>query len=133
MGMPVGELAARMSAREVRAWMEYDSAECIGPERIDLAAGIIAAVVANAHRNPKRRAQPFAPRDFMPLVERAQRAADRARIDAAGPMTERENHDLQRVFRGLARAMGGRVVEKKRGIGQQASGSSEERKKMAPD
>lgn len=35
-------------------------------ERDDFRAGLICAVLANIHRNEKRRRQPYAPADFMP-------------------------------------------------------------------
>lgn len=47
-------------------WQAYARVEPFGPERADLQAGIIAAVIANVHRDHKRRPQPYRPEDFMP-------------------------------------------------------------------
>lgn len=46
--------------------MAYYRIEPFGDERSDLRAGIVAATVANAHRDRKRRARPFEPREFLP-------------------------------------------------------------------
>jgi len=51
--------------------MAYASLEPFGEERADVRAGIIAAVIANANRDRKKRPEPFTPADFMPLVKRA--------------------------------------------------------------
>lgn len=64
--MTVGELLARVSSRELSEWMAYGQLEPFGDERADLRSAIVAAVVANANRDPKRRRRPFKPRDFMP-------------------------------------------------------------------
>lgn len=58
-----------MSAEEFAAWQAFYAVEPFGGMRIDLAGGVIASTVANAHRDPKR-GRPFAPRDFMPLLPR---------------------------------------------------------------
>jgi hypothetical protein len=64
-----------MSAREYAAWQAFDAVEPIGGERLDLAAGIVAAAVANAARDP-RRSKPFFPADFMPLAPKPPPPAD---------------------------------------------------------
>ena len=65
----MAELQARMSSREFTAWLAYDTLDPIGAARGDLQAGIVASTVANAYRDPKKRPKPFAPADFMPLVD----------------------------------------------------------------
>jgi hypothetical protein len=35
-------------------------------ERQDYRTGLICSLIANIHRNPKKRSQPFSPDDFMP-------------------------------------------------------------------
>jgi hypothetical protein len=50
--------------------MAYASLEPFGEERADVRAGIIAAVIANANRDRKKRPDPFTPADFMPFVKR---------------------------------------------------------------
>ena len=59
-----------MTSAELTEWIADNSIEPIGPERSDLAAGIIAATVANCHRNPKTRPRPFEAQDFMAFTEK---------------------------------------------------------------
>lgn len=73
-------MLARMSSRELTEWMAYATLEPFGAERGDLRAGIVASTIANVNRDPKSRPEPFAPQDFMPLVEKA--APDPARVAA---------------------------------------------------
>ena len=73
--MTLAELGERMSAREFLDWQTFDSLEPIGGERIDLAAGIVAATIANANRDP-RKGKAFRPADFMPLSPKPPPATD---------------------------------------------------------
>lgn len=50
--------------------MAFYSLEPWGTEVEDLRAGIVASVVANANRDPKKQRKPFKPQDFMPQWER---------------------------------------------------------------
>jgi hypothetical protein len=68
MGIPIGELQARMSSLEFAEYWAFHQIEPIGPEREDLRAGIVAATVANANRDRKRRPRPYTPAEFMPKV-----------------------------------------------------------------
>lgn len=65
--MTVGELGQRMSSRELSEWMAYDAIEPIGNHWQQ--TGMVAATVANVNRDPKKRATPYQPDDFMPHVE----------------------------------------------------------------
>jgi hypothetical protein len=62
--------AAELSHRTFAGWVAYASVEPFGEERADLRAGIIASVMANVSRDPKRRPQPFTPQEFMPFLHR---------------------------------------------------------------
>lgn len=66
--MTVGELNARMGAREFRQWMHYFKAEPFGPVRDNLHAGQIAAMLYNANR--RKGARPMSPADFLLMTER---------------------------------------------------------------
>jgi hypothetical protein len=50
--------------------MALATIEPFGEVRGDLRAGIIASVVANVHRDGKKRPQPYSATDFMPFIER---------------------------------------------------------------
>lgn len=47
-------------------WYVYYLAEPFGEERDDLRSGIVASVIANSNRDPKRHPKPYEPKDFMP-------------------------------------------------------------------
>ena len=73
--MTVEELLARISSRELSEWLAYAGLEPFGPERADLRSGIVAATVANVHRDPKKRRKPYTSADFMPRF-RLEQGAD---------------------------------------------------------
>jgi hypothetical protein len=58
-----------MPARIWAEWIAYYNLEPWGEERADWRAGMVAATIANAHRDPKKHA-PFRPADFMPRFQR---------------------------------------------------------------
>lgn len=45
-------------------WMEYDRLEPFGSWRDNWHMAVLTSIVANANRDPKKRAQPFSPSDF---------------------------------------------------------------------
>jgi len=58
-----------MSSRLLSEWMAFYDVEGMEPwgeARADLRAGIVASVIANVNRDPKRRSRPYRPEDFMP-------------------------------------------------------------------
>ena len=57
---------AHISSREISEWLAFAQREPIGGERSDFQAALVASVVANAHRDPEQRREPFAPADFIP-------------------------------------------------------------------
>ena len=65
--MPVGEMLARMTSAELTEWLAFFELEPFGPERGDLQAGIVASVIANVNRDPKKRKKEYTPQDFMPV------------------------------------------------------------------
>ena len=58
------EVLTRMDSYEIQEWIEYSKVEPL-EYRADLRAGMICAVVANAHRG---KGKPFKPEDFMPEI-----------------------------------------------------------------
>jgi hypothetical protein len=68
--MTVEEMLERMSWQEFLEWQEYYGLEPFGEERADLRSGIVASVLANVNRDPKKRSKPFEPTDFMPYYEK---------------------------------------------------------------
>lgn len=51
-------------------WIAYAQLEPFGPLDDSRRAGVLASILANAHRNPKR-TQPFRPDQFFPELTRA--------------------------------------------------------------
>lgn len=67
--MPVGEMLARTTSAELTEWMAYEQMTGpLGPERMDILAAQLCAVVANANRDRKSRAAK--PKDFLPNWDR---------------------------------------------------------------
>lgn len=65
-----------MSMAEYAQWQAYFQIEPWGSHVQDLRAGQIAAVVANANRDPAQRPQPFLPLDFAPWNHLGQQKAE---------------------------------------------------------
>ena len=59
-------MLSEMSWEQFLGWTAYTRLEPWGEERSDLRCGIIASVIANVNRDPKRKATPYNPSDFMP-------------------------------------------------------------------
>lgn len=68
--MTVGEMMARLSAREYDDWMTYMARYPVGERAADYRAGIIAATLVNVQpQDPhKARRQPLTPDDFFPWL-----------------------------------------------------------------
>ena len=79
LGRTVNELLQTISSAELTEWMAFDSISPIGDWRQDLAAAQIASVIAETHRDRKSRPKPFAPRDFMPFVEKQDESVEVSR------------------------------------------------------
>lgn len=79
---------AHISARELAEWEAYYAIEPFGEERADLRAGIIAATVANAHRDAKKHKHGFKAEDFMPKFDRPQKQTPEQLRDFARMMAK---------------------------------------------
>lgn len=55
-----------MAVEELHSWAEFMAEEPFGQHIEDLRAGQICATVANVHRDPKVKRDPFSPLDFAP-------------------------------------------------------------------
>jgi len=61
----VAELQQRMGSAEFAAWLAFYQVEPFGELRGDMRAAMIATLTANAHRNAKKKRQPFELSDFL--------------------------------------------------------------------
>lgn len=64
---------ATMSSHEFTEWMAFAQLEPFGEERADFRAALIAMIVANANRDPKRKQAPYTIDDFMLFREKDDR------------------------------------------------------------
>ncbi len=62
-----------MSSREFAEWLALYGMEPFGDARADLRSGIVASVIANVNRDPKKRRRPYKPEDFVPRFESERR------------------------------------------------------------
>lgn len=72
-----------ISARQLSEWIAFHLLEGIGERRADLRNGILASLIANVHRDAKRKPSPFKPRDFMPQVKEDKERSAEAELAAA--------------------------------------------------
>jgi hypothetical protein len=75
-----------------------------GEERADLRSGIVASVIANVHRNPKKQRKPCQPVDFMPDF-----AGERKRKKDDTVLTPEQSVAAVEML--LASGWGGKVTE----------------------
>jgi hypothetical protein len=54
-----------MPASLLHEWMAFYTLEPFGWQEEEYRAALVASVMANTARNPKKRRKPFAPKDFM--------------------------------------------------------------------
>lgn len=60
------EVLARHSSRELTEWMAFFELEPWGSEIEDHRFGVVASMIANVNRDPKKRSKPYEPTDFFP-------------------------------------------------------------------
>ncbi len=75
------ELMARMSVSEFYEAMLLEQLEPFGERGEYYRAGMICATIANVQRDPKKRATPYTPEDFFPMLK-AEQVAPRQSADA---------------------------------------------------
>lgn len=75
-----------MSSKEFAEWMAYAQIEPFGDERADMRMAILASLIANVNRDPKKKSTPYEVSDFMPKFEASEPISKEealAAIDAA--------------------------------------------------
>ncbi len=85
-----------MGASEFRDWQTFYELEPFGDVRADLRAGIVAATVANAHRDP-RKGKPARPQDYMLQFE---------------PKPPRTAQSMYEQMKALVMATGGKIIKR---------------------
>ena len=83
----------QLSPKELGQWAAMWYLSPWGEERADLRSGVVAAILANAYRDVKKRSKPFAPGDFMMYNQRDQAEAQQdlaQRLRAALPRAKRK-------------------------------------------
>lgn len=77
LGSTVAELKARLGHAEFTEWQAFYAIEPFGHARSDIQTALLASLVANAHRDTKKRPRPYGIRDFIPEYWQ-QRAEDKS-------------------------------------------------------
>ena len=100
--MTVADMLNGMSAKEFTEWMAYYELEPFGPVRDDQRAGEVASVLANVHRDSKKRPTPFSAVDFFPNLSPDYRTEiledDDTKIEIREPITNKTAGDKLRSF-----------------------------------
>ncbi|CAM2151210.1 Phage tail protein [Paraburkholderia tropica] len=78
--MPRDEMLRSMTSEEFTRWMEFEKIEPFGERLADLRMGTLAALLANLHRDTKRKREPYVPSDFAPWMLDAAPTGDNAPI-----------------------------------------------------
>lgn len=65
----------KMSWSQFVEWSAYHQRNPFGEARADMRAGIVASVIANVNRDPKKKPQPYKADDFMPKYGASARKA----------------------------------------------------------
>ena len=94
------ELLADVTSDEITEMMAFEQLEPFGSGIDDFRAGQIAATVANVNRDPKSKAQPWTPADFMPALGAEADRAEDAELAAMSPAERVKLLDAA-LFRGL--------------------------------
>lgn len=66
MGKTVRQLLAEISSAELAEWRAYALLEPFGEAVADQRHGIALSALANLHRDPRSRREPYRPEDFIP-------------------------------------------------------------------
>lgn len=66
LGKTVAQLLSEISSQELTEWRAYSLLEPFGEPLADQRHGIALAALANLHRDPARRREPYQPEDFIP-------------------------------------------------------------------
>lgn len=78
LGGTIADLQERMPYREYLDWLALWQIEPWGDARGDMQAAVVASLLANVHRDKKKRVKPFTPQDFIPdFWKRMQAASQR--------------------------------------------------------
>lgn len=101
---------ARISSKELTEWIAFYGLEPFGDIRADYRSAVISATVANVHRDPRKRPEPWAASDFMPQFEAAAAEAEAGPGRAGRPTWQQL---LTRVVE-INRRLGGRDLRENR-------------------
>ncbi len=100
-----------MSSREFSEWLAYSQTSPIDPQwRADLRMARVASLIANGHRDEKRKPDPFTVDDFMPRFA-PDEAGEAGMVDEAGAVDE---ETVRRDAQERARALFAKVHERHR-------------------
>jgi len=64
-----------MTSKELTEWKAFYELEPFGRTAEDMRGGILASLLANIHRDPKKRSKPYLAMDFMPDYDGSRKPA----------------------------------------------------------
>jgi hypothetical protein len=94
-------MLARLSWDQFLEWAAFAEIEPFGEERADWRAGMVASVIANVNRDPKK-GKPFGPRDFMPDFSSSKKAATGSREPLMSGKAWGEAKSMARIYAAAA-------------------------------
>jgi hypothetical protein len=100
LGKTVGQLLAEISSLELTEWRAYAVLEPFGEPLADQRHGIALAALANLHRDPRRRRDPYQPEDFIPWHPSHRVATDGDATRLAD--SDAQSHLIKQLFRRAA-------------------------------
>lgn len=74
--MPVSRAMREIDSQEYTDWMAYFAIEPFGERVADMRMGMLAATMANIHRNPKTTPAPYEPAAFIPWAFEAPKSIE---------------------------------------------------------
>lgn len=95
--------AERLTPALIVEWETYNDLEPFDEWRADFRAATIVAMLANIHRDTKKRSEPYSPYDFMPYWRKNH-------DETAGPAPEMTPEESAEHMRQIAIALGGHQV-----------------------
>ncbi len=72
-----------IGARQIFEWFAFSALEGFGERRADLRMGILASLIANVHRDARKKPSAYKPADFIPRIREEQDKADEQELRIA--------------------------------------------------
>jgi hypothetical protein len=99
LGKTFAQLLSEVSSQELCEWRAYAELEPFGERLADERHGIALSAMANLHRDPQRRREPYLPEDFIPWHQQHRAAKSSVGKGAAlSPNPEAHSQLIKQLF-----------------------------------